>query len=230
MRTPWSKGLTKDEHPSIRRISEARRKSDNFQKWREKMRLAGKIKSEYPALPRNGDLAELIGVTLGDGHIGRFPRCDCLRITANGDNIGFVRRYARLVESIFDRAPAVAKVNGSKAVIITIYERHISKRLGIPHGSRHALKYVLPSWIGKERAHIIRFLRGLYEAEGSHSVHAPTYTHKLQFANTNPALLSLVFRLVRRLGFHPHASPRQIQLSRRKEVQNLKNLLKFRRY
>ena len=226
----WSKGLTKDTHPSIFRIAEARRKLDNFRLWRERMKKEGKIKSEYSPLKKDGDLAELIGVILGDGHIGRFPRCDCLRITANGENKGFVRRYASLVETVFNKAPNVSKVKASKAVTITIYERHISKRLGIPHGSRHDLKYILPPWIERNRRQIIRFLRGLYEAEGSHSIHLPTYTHKFQFANVNPALLNLVFELVCKLGFHPHMSPRQVQLSRKAEVQNLKNLLQFRRY
>ncbi|MEK7155873.1 MAG: hypothetical protein AAB734_03260 [Patescibacteria group bacterium] len=226
----WSKGLTKDTHPSILRIAEARRRIDNFRSWRERMKKEGKIKSEYPLLNRNGDLAELIGVTLGDGHIGRFPRCDCLRVTANSANKGFIQRYTDLVEIVFGKVPAVAKVKSSKAVTITIYERHISKRLGIPHGSRHDLHYILPNWIQRNKTHVIRFLRGLYEAEGSYSVHLPTYTHKFQFANVNPALLNLVFRLVSRLGFHPHMSPRQVQLSRKAEVQNLKNLLEFRRY
>lgn len=138
------------------------------------MKDEGKLKTTYPPLLKNGDLAELIGVTLGDGHIARFPRCDCLRITANGTNVGFVARYAQLVRFVFDKEPSVAKVKGSKAVTITIYERHISKRLGIPHGARASLKYRLPTWILQDNEHIIRFLRGLYEAEGSYNIHAPT--------------------------------------------------------
>ena len=228
----WSKGLTKETHPSVRKISETmkRRKIDNFAQWRVKAKQNGLIKSEYPALIRGGDLAELIGVTLGDGHIGHFPRCDSLRITANGDNVGFVKRYAMLVEKVFGKEPSVAKVKGSKAVIITIYERHISQRLGIPHGSRHALKYIVPAWIRDKRSNNIRFLRGLYEAEGSHNIHLPTCTYKLEFSNANLSLLDIVFSFVRKLGFHPHRSYRKVQVSRKKEVQNLKNLIEFRCY
>lgn len=188
------------------------------------------MKAAYPALERDGNLAELIGVVLGDGHIGKFPRCDSLRITANGDNTGFVDRYTQLVYGVFGKKPAVAKVKRSKAVTITIYERYISKRLGIPHGSRHDLVYAVPAWINKDKNHILRFLRGLYEAEGNYNIHLPTYTHKLQFANMNPVLLRIVFTLVQDLGFHPHLSSRQVQVSRKEEVQNLKNLIEFRRY
>jgi len=228
----WSKGFTKATHPSIRKISETmkRRRIDNFAAWRMRAKKEGLMKDSYPALVQDGDLAELIGVVLGDGHIGRFPRCDSLRITANGDNVGFVQRYAYLVDKVFDRKPAVARVKKSKAVTITIYERHISKRLEIPHGSRHDLQYAVPTWIRRDTGHICRFLRGLYEAEGNYNVHLPTYTHKLQFANTNQSLLRIVFTLVRKLGFHPHMSARQVQVSRKEEVQNLKNLIEFRRY
>jgi intein/homing endonuclease len=194
------------------------------------MKAAGKIKSEYTPLVKNGDLAELIGVVLGDGNIAKFPRCDCLRITANGDNQGFVRRYANLVRMVFDKVPTVAHVKASKAVIITVYERNISSRLGIPHGSRRDLIYVVPTWISRDRKNVVRFLRGLYEAEGNYNVHLPTYTHKFQFSNATIALLNIVFSLVSKLGFHPHKSYRQVQISRRDEVQNLKNLLKFRNY
>jgi len=194
------------------------------------MRDAGIIKSEYYPFEKDGNLAELIGVVLGDGHIARFLRCDCLRITANGDNVGFVRRYSRLVRTIFGKEPAVAKVRASKAVTITLYEKQISSRLGIPHGSRHNINYVVPRWISLDRNHVLRFLRGLYEAEGSYNVHAPTYTHKFQFSNANESLLNAVFELVKTLGFHPHLSYRQVQVSRKDEVQMLKNLLEFRRY
>src|SRR3989338_2657278 len=124
----WSKGFTKENHTSIRKISETmkRKKIDNFKAWRDRMRKSGKIKSEYPELIKNGDLAELIGVVLGDGHIGTFPRSECLRITANSNNQGFVRRYARMIEKVFDKRPSVAKVRDSNAATITIYQKHIS--------------------------------------------------------------------------------------------------------
>lgn len=102
--------------------------------------------------------------------------------------------------------------------------------MGIPTGAKGFLADVLPLWIKSRKAYRIRYLRGLYEAEGSYNEHAPTYTYKFQFSNTNPHLLDVVFNLMTELGFHPHRSPKQIQLSRRAEVQKAKNLLRFRCY
>lgn len=232
LRVAWNRGLTQHNHPSVRQMADTmrRKRIDNFKVWRDEMKRQGLIKSRYPALKQNGDLAELIGVILGDGHIGKFPRCESLRIVGNFDNQGFIRRYAHFVEKIFKKSPTVAKVNGSKATTITIYEREISKRLEISHGSRAKLQYVLPAWIKNHRSYLIRFLRGLYEAEGSVSHHLPTYTHKMIFSNRNQHLLDLVAREVRELGFKVNVSAYKVQVSRRNEVQKLENLLQFRRY
>lgn len=206
------------------------RKLDNFRQWRDAQKQKGLIKSEYPPLRRNGDLAELIGCVLGDGHIHKHERCDSLRITGNYSNKGFTRHYANLISKVFDKEPTVKKVRATNAVTITIYERHISKRLRIPHGDRGNLNYQLPTWIKRSKQFKIRFLRGLYEAEGSECHHPPTSTHKLFFANRNPALLTLVANLVQELGFRTNTYRYNVQVSRQLEVQNLANLLEFRHY
>lgn len=215
-----------------RKISETMkaRKLDNFKRWRDEQKRKGTIKSAYPPLIKNGDLAELVGVTLGDGHICKHERCESLRITSNSNAAGFIARYAMLMEKVFRKKPAVAKVKAHNAVILTIYERTISKRLGIPHGARRHLHYQLPTWIRRNRGYRIRFLRGLYEAEGSECHHLPTSTHKLFFSNHNPVLLFLVANLVTELGFKVNIHGDKVQVSRQKEVQNLSNLLEFRHY
>lgn len=206
------------------------RKLDNFKRWRDEMKRIGKIKSSYPALKKNGDLAELIGVTLGDGHVYKHDRCDSLRIVGDAAKMQFVNRSSDLIEAVFSKKPTIRQVTGSNAMTVTVYEREISKRLGIPHGSRAIFEYPLPDWITNNKRFTCRFLRGLYEAEGSLNHHLPTYTHKFSFANANPNLIRLVSELVSTLGFHPHISGRSVQVSRKEEVQKLTDLLQFRRY
>ncbi len=71
-----------------------RKQLDNFKNWRDKMKRLGVIKSSYPVLSRNGDLAELIGIILGDGHIYKHDRCESLRIVGDAKKMGFVTRSA----------------------------------------------------------------------------------------------------------------------------------------
>ncbi|MBI5913636.1 hypothetical protein HY839_04325 [Candidatus Azambacteria bacterium] len=228
----WSRGFTKDTHPSVKKISETMRAKhiDNFSKWRKEMRRRGKIKSKYGSFPKTGYLAELIGVVLGDGHIQAFPRTERLIIAANANNTGFVLRYTMIVRKIFKKEPRCMKVKTAQCIRISIYEKHISRRLGVPTGNRKNSTVGVPLWVWRNKKLLIRCLRGLYEAEGSFCVHKPTGTYKMLFSNKNPILLSDVDRGLRMLGFHPNRSGFKIQLSAKKEVYAFRELIRFRKY
>lgn len=228
----WSKGFTKENHPSVRKISETmkRRKIDNFAEWRKEAIRDGRIRTRFPALPKNGDLAELIGVLLGDGHIEKCPRTERLLIFSNSNNEGFVERYSRLVQKLFKKKPYVYKQSTQNCIRISLYEKKVSERLGIPTGSRKDISIAVPRWIEKKELHIIRYLRGLYEAEGSYSIHKPTYTHKFVFSNTNQSLLKNVSKLLTVLGFSPHSDSLRVQISKKNEVMRAVKLFRFRQY
>ena len=233
MGSNWSNGFTKETHPSIRRRAETMRKLklDNFSEWRNRMKAIGKIRSSYPNFKKDGDLAELIGVVLGDGHIRKFPRTEELSIFSNSNNPGFISRYARLMERIFDKKPALTRHHGN-CTRIRLYQKQIHSRLGVPYSPRGKLNIQIPMWVLNKDKYIVRYLRGLYEAEGSHCIHALTGTYKLFFSNKNDSMLHNVFRLLRKLGFHPHTSKNHycIQLSKKSEVSRAVELLKFRKY
>lgn len=207
-----------------------RRKIDNFATWRENAKASGLIRTEYPAFKRDGDLAELMGVVYGDGNISRFPRTERLIIAANSNATGFINRYARLVEKTFDKKPTLMKVYNSNCVRISVYQNQISKRLGIPSGNRGNIKVALPSWIKNNTEILKRFLRGLYEAEGSFCVHKPTSTYKFLFSNKNPSLLKLVYDGLIVLGFHANLSGYKVQVSRKEEVYRSMEEIQFRKY
>jgi len=206
------------------------RKINNFKIWMDKMKAEGKIKSKYPPFKKDGNLAELIGVVLGDGHISSYPRTEELRIISNSNNPGFISRYSKIMEKVFNKKPYIRSSNQNNSTRIGLFEKHISDRIKIPSGARKYLKIVVPIWILKNKKFVVRYLRGFYEAEGSHSIHLPTYTYKVQFSNRNVSMLRNVFRLVSLLGFHPHKSRDMIQLSKKNEVLEFINLIKFRKY
>ena len=195
------------------------------------MRRQGKILRSYSTFSPSGDLAELIGVVLGDGHIAKFPRTEGLTISGNAHNTGFTRRYGGLVQKLFGKKPYVVRSGERKSCMrIRIYQRDISKRLDIPAGNRSTCVINIPSWVRQRRPFLIRYLRGLYEAEGSFSVHRPTFTFKFLFSNRNPSLLNAVMEGLGVLGFHPHRSRDKVQLSRKDEVYRCMKLLRFRNY
>jgi DNA-binding transcriptional regulator WhiA len=99
-----------------------------------------------------------------------------------------------------------------------------------PGGARKNQDIKIPQWILRNKEYLKRYLRGLYEAEGSFCVHEPTYTYKFIFSNKNESLLGNVYRVLKILGFHPHESKYKIQISKRDEVYKIKDLIKFRKY
>ena len=206
------------------------RNIDNFKNWREERQRLGIIPSKNSSLKRSKDLAELIGVILGDGNISKFPRTERLIITGNFNNSGFTNRYADFVKKVFNKQPTVGKLAGSNAVRISIYQKYISKRIGIPCGNRKDLEIKIPSWVKQSRGYLISILRGLFEAEGSLSIHLKTYTYNFQFSNRNDSLLKFVASSLTYLGFHPEIRTYYVRLRRKTEVGSFKNLIKFRVY
>lgn len=231
MHVSWNKGFNKYTHPSVMKTSQTMKgkKIDNFKKWRDKMKKLGKIRSSYSELKKNGDLAELIGVTLGDGNISVFPRTEAITIASNANNKGFIRRYAYLIEKIFLSKPTINKPNRG-CIRIRLYQKYISKRMNIPSGARKDKNIKTFQWILKNKEFLIRYLRGLYEAEGSFCIHKPTCTYKFLFSNKNESLLNNIYQALIILGFHPNKSGYKIQISRKEEVFKIKDLIKFRQY
>ena len=224
-RVPWNKGCTKFTHPSVMRMSQklSAKSKSNFYYWQIQHQKT------YKPFKKTSELAELIGVILGDGHIEKFPRTERLIISGNSNNPKFITRYSEIAQNLFSKKPHIEKTKRN-CIRISIYEKHISQRLNISTGNRGKLKIVTPKWILNNKKYIISYLRGLYEAEGSFCIHKPTSTYKFFFSNKNPSLLKQVYFLLKILKFHPHKSKHAIQISKKDEVYKCKNLLNFRNY
>lgn len=229
---PWNKGHTKQTHPDVAKISATfkQRRIDNFATWRKRAYTLGILRKFSPSLKKNSDLAEYIGVVLGDGNITKFPRTEGIIISANSNNSGFIRRYAHLTRKIFGKQPALSRVPGKNNVRIRLYQKGISERLGVPAGGRKDLTIAIPRWIWDSKRHIIRLLRGLFEAEGSLSIHPPTYTYNLSFSNKNVSLLQTVGRGLQLLGYHPEYRSTAVRIRKKKEVEKFLKQVKFRKY
>jgi len=50
MPSNWNKGFTKETHPSLLKTSRTMKAKglDNFHAWRERMKMIGAIKADYP--------------------------------------------------------------------------------------------------------------------------------------------------------------------------------------
>lgn len=229
---PWNKGKTKDTHPGVKKTTETFKKKgiDNFARWREKAKREGLIPSSYPPFQKNERLATLVGLTLGDGHIHKFPRTEKLTIVLGTDKPKLITYVEKMMEDVFVKKPKTHKRKDSNCVSVYIYQKQISERLNIPAGSRRYSKTGMPKWIWQQKRYLLSCLKGLFEADGSLCIHLPTYTYNFEFSNRNKKLLDDVCKGLITFGFHPEIRPFAIRLRKKKEVKSFKELINFREY
>ncbi|KKU03381.1 MAG: hypothetical protein UX99_C0010G0002 [Candidatus Amesbacteria bacterium GW2011_GWB1_47_26] len=228
----WITGKTKGTDARVLKISKTFKKKgiDNFAEWRNYARKIGMIPANYPSFKRDENLACLIGLVLGDGHIDKFPRTEKLTIALGTDKPDLIDFGIELVKKVFAKNPSVNKPSYSKVARISIYQKMISRRLGVPSGNRRWSKKGIPPWAKRKKALLLACLRGLYEAEGSLCIHLPTSTYNFAFHNSNPKLLEDVKDSLLQLGLHPEIRLVAIRLRKQKEVEYFRKLIQFRDY
>lgn len=230
--SPWNKGQSKQTHSSLAKLSRTlrRKKIDNLARWRSAMIDSGGIRSYYPKLARTFDLAVLTGLVLGDGHIQKYPRVDRLIIALNTKYPGLIHLTKNLLSRVFQTEASITLAKNKNCARVGIYQKYISKRLRVPSGNRRYSTTGIPRWVWQSRIYIIGCLKGLFEAEGSLSIHLPTYTYNFAFTNRNQTLLDNVEKGLRILNFHPEVRSDKIRLRKKHEVFAFKKLISFRDY
>jgi hypothetical protein len=185
---------------------------------------------QYKKLDRNKKLAELIGITLGDGNIYKHPRTQNLRITCNSGDSRYILHICRLIKEVFGKKPSVAKRKHKRAVSINLYQGKISERLGIPAGNKIKNNVGIPRWAFLDRKYMLICLKGLFETDGCLQEDKKNYAQYIEFKNYCKKLLEDVYNILIKLGFNPQKGKSYIRLARKKEVYNFIKQIDFRNY
>jgi len=221
---PWNKGKTKFELEGLAKISEARRRINNFSAWQK----ANPIK--YSVLKESRELAELYGTLLGDGCIEKFPRTEKLSIACNSKETKHIPHTAKLIEKLFGKRPFIRKARDANCVYVGIYQKNISKRLDFPTGVKSLHPLQIPSWIRNNKKYLIPCLKGLFETDGDWVIDLKYGTNVIKFTNIIESLLDDVHTCLIKLGFPANRGKRRVTISRKNEVEKFVNLIKFRQY
>lgn len=155
------------------------------------------------------ELAEFVGILLGDGHIGKEQWSVTLNSIADKDYLTFV---VGLIEKLFGFSPSVHFRKDSKAVVILgsgIRSIEYLKNLDLKVGNKITLQVGVPSWIELDKSFSIACLRGLIDTDGGIFIHrykinGKEYQYlKLSFVNRSMPLLNFVYKELEKLGFNP---------------------------
>jgi hypothetical protein len=187
---------------------------------------------DFPA--HSKELAELIGIILGDGNIQSFVKKGegvatyCVRITGHSEELPYYHEYIiPLCRSLFNSEPKTYFHKKQKEVFILLCGKmfvSFFSEHGLPPGDKIKNKVSIPQWVWENDDYLKACVRGLIDTDGS--VHrmsrkAPTLV-RISFKNLNPYLLNDCKRALEALNFHPSKiiCGSHFFLSRQKEITN----------
>lgn len=178
----------------------------------ELLRARGIIPYEKPFYPPAGysdQLAELVGILLGDGHIGKGQWTITLNDKADKVYAAYV---IQLISRLFSFTPSV--LHRKNIHVLVIYAGGLQsiayfQKLGLHIGNKVKQQVDVPKWIKKNKSYTKECLRGLIETDGGifkhkYMVNEKKYTYtKLCFSNRSVPLLQFVLTALKNLGLTP---------------------------
>lgn len=167
------------------------------------------IAKEITIPERSVDLAEFVGILLGDGGITKRQIC----ITLNKiDDKEYVRYVSQLIEKIFKLKPSVTDRANSMVTTITISRTLLSKYFadtGLCIGNKVKNQVSVPEWIKNNLEYSMACVRGLVDTDGcffidKHKIKGKLYKNPgINFTNRSLPLLSFVKNSLESFGYNP---------------------------
>lgn len=171
-------------------------------------------------------LAEFVGIMLGDGHVGQYQ---AMLYSNSKTERDFARHAQKLFSDLFgvsstlqwQKKNCVAVVASGKNLVNALHA------LGLPSGDKIQQKSSVPQWIFGKPRFMKACLRGLFDTDGTvfrhiHTVEGRPYRHMgIGFTSYSPVLLRDVDRILKSLKFRSRFYPQRghIFLYRLGEVQ-----------
>jgi len=184
------------------------------EKWRKWWEESGRFKENRILTPLpfrkpkfSNDLAEFVGIMLGDGGITKNQ----LRVTLHCiDDAEYSEYVINLVGKLFGVIPGKHKKKDCQVFNIEISRVELVKfcteNLGLKVGSKVKQQVDVPKWIKNNKQYAIACLRGLIDTDGCLIVHKyrskdKIYTYKkIGFTNRSYPLLRSVHEMLREVG------------------------------
>lgn len=176
---------------------------------------------------RSENLAEFVGIMLGDGGITPYQLAVTLHRYDDAAYSKFVKKLFldlfHLRASRFSHKDALADsivVSRSKLV------EYVVKELGLHVGNKVRQQVDIPQWIKDDRKLLIACIRGLVDTDGcvfthTYVVSGKNYSYKkLCFTNCSRPLLLSVFDGLHSLGMNPRiARDKDVRLDSKRDIQ-----------
>ncbi len=179
------------------------------------------------SFPKNNsvELAEFIGILLGDGCIQSQQVSITLNTVADKDYIEYVTNQ---IHKLFNYSPTVRQRWPTKATTILISGKDFTRNLvnkGMKVGDKVKQQVAVPGWITKSHKLSVCCLRGLMDTDGGIFTHTykikdSQYSYlKINFSNKSQPLREFAYNTLKQLGLTPkYRYNNQVWLYSEKEV------------
>lgn len=225
-----------------------------IKKWHEWWRKEGSFKkhsiisvcSKINIPKKSRDLAEFVGIILGDGGITKGQ----VTVTLHKfDDKDFACRVVSLFKKLFGISPSVKERKRKNAINIVASRSNLVKFLlgiGLHIGGKVRQQVGVPSWVNESKHFVRACLRGLFDTDGCFYIDHHFYKNKvyfncgINFTNRSLPILNFFKENLEKFGFHP-TQKTQFSVFLRKEEEitryfkeigtsNTKYLTKFKEY
>ncbi len=157
----------------------------------------------------SADLAEFIGIMLGDGGITDYQIKVSFDKVLDADYADYVSRLIRRLFGLTSGRSVDPHDHALDLVCSSVQCVELLESFGLKRGNKVRQQVDLPDWIWRKDAYRVACLRGLIDTDGSvyrhrYVVNGKTYSYvKLCFASRSQPLLSSAKRLFESLQFFP---------------------------
>lgn len=178
---------------------------------------------------KSKELAEFIGIMLGDGGITSYANQICITLNNRDDKeyIGFV---SALIEKLFSRKPTIIDHKTAHAARILVSSMSLVEyliSLGLKTGNKTTLQVDMPDWIKNNVSYSIACVRGLVDTDGCifdecHNIKGKKYCYpRLAFVTASEPLRDSVFSILNKLNLDPkirHKTKRYLKIEDKEKI------------
>ncbi|OIO43261.1 hypothetical protein COU56_00770 [Candidatus Pacearchaeota archaeon CG10_big_fil_rev_8_21_14_0_10_31_9] len=215
------------------------RLDDNWGKSKGGLNSSGSLRTiDKPK--ESKELAELIGIILGDGHVHSYikdkkVRCYSIKIAGDSrDDKNYLLNYVSpLMFKLFKYQPKVVYAKEINEMFIVSYSRNLVEffnEKGLKSGNKKFNRQTIPGWVLSNHNYLIPCLRGLFDTDGSvHYIAKNNRNIRISFTSYIPSLLEQVrFSLIKlRLKPSKIIKGNQIFISSKSDVEKYIKLINF---
>ena len=149
----------------------------------------------------NGDLAELIGILLGDGNIWH----NCITIAFDKRNKKYMNYVKKLFDDIFGIKLKTKAIKETNQGYLYCYNQFVTQKLldfGLKRGDKIKNNLEIPEWIKRNKSYCKRCMRGLIDTDGCIYLSKRDKQLYIEFTNFNEQLLKDFKNLTIFLGYN----------------------------